>query len=88
MPPTTAPSFDITSIGVPGVLAFLIIKEVFSFVKSRSNGNHGHNGIGGAQPQWWTVQELKSAINDVRILIEVQNSILTDIHEYIKKSSK
>jgi hypothetical protein len=33
-----------TSVGVPGILAYLLVREVFAFVNKRRNGRNGRNG--------------------------------------------
>jgi hypothetical protein len=42
----------LTSLGVGGILVYLVIKELFSYLKAKRNGN-GHETSGSKDPSYW-----------------------------------
>lgn len=75
-------------LGAGGLLALLILREVFSFLRDR-----GRNGASGAKPvDFWRL-EFRSAINEgmtstLKPLIETQVQLLREIRDAVSTSNQ
>lgn len=73
---------EITQLGSAGLLAYLVVKEVLAFVKSR---NGKANGSAGAKdPSYWILEFQKAVERGNVILVEKIERITDNQEELIK----
>ncbi len=73
----TAELSQLTSLGVGGIMVWLFIKEMFSFLKSRKNGDHDSKEIVELRAISKTLEALTENIQE-------NTKVLQGIHEEMK----
>ena len=68
---------EITQYGVPGIIALMILKEVFSFVKNKRNGS------GGCSPEFKAIEKMATGISELTNAIKADRQLSTERHRTV-----